>query len=143
MICSSIDGACRKANVRIEHVAIWTRRLEQLKEFYETYFQAAASAKYVNHRTGFESYFLSFSSGARIELMQSPGLADSSGDSRARPTGYAHLALSVGSREEVDRLTAQLDDAGHQVASGPRTTGDGYYESLVLDPDGNRIEITI
>lgn len=129
--------------MRVEHVAIWTRRLEQLKEFYETFFGAKASAKYVNQKTQFESYFLTFSSGARLELMQSPTVADPSADVGVQPAGYAHLAFSVGSREDVDRLTARLDDAGFQVASPPRLTGDGYYECVVLDPDGNRIEITI
>ncbi len=129
--------------MRIEHVAIWTRRIVQLKEFYETYFGAEASSKYVNPETKFESYFLSFSSGARLELMRSPKVADLPDSSEAQPTGYAHLAFSVGSREQVERLTARLSAAGYNVASAPRFTGDGYYESVVLDPDGNRVEITI
>jgi len=129
--------------MRIEHVAIWTRRLEQLREFYETFFGASASAKYVNQETRFESYFLTFSSGARLELMQAPKVEDSSGSLGFQRAGYAHLAFSVGSREQVEELTAHLSAAGYQVASAPRFTGDGYYESVVLDPDGNRIEITI
>ena len=129
--------------MRIEHVAIWTRRLTQLKEFYETYFGAEASSKYRNPETKFESYFLSFSSGARLELMQSPQVADSPDSLGAQPAGYAHLAFSVGSKEQVERLTAELSAAGCTVASAPRTTGDGYFESVVLDPDGNRVEITI
>ena len=128
--------------MRIEHVAIWTRRLEQLKEFYETYFSAEASGKYVNPQTRFESYFLSFSSGARLELMQSPQVADLSDSEEAYPIGYAHLAFSVGSKVHVEQLTAELRAAGYTVASAPRTTGDGYFESVVLDPDGNRVEIT-
>jgi lactoylglutathione lyase len=132
-----------KAAMRIEHVAIWTRELEQLKEFYETYFGAEASGKYANPETGFESYFLSFSSGARLELMRSPAVVDLPENSGGQPAGYAHLAFSVGSNERVERLTAELSAAGYRVASPPRTTGDGYFESVVLDPDGNRVEITV
>jgi lactoylglutathione lyase len=129
--------------MRIEHVAIWTKELEQLRAFYEAYFGAEASSKYRNPRTGFESYFLRFSSGARLELMCSPAVADLPDSPGGQPVGYSHLAFSVGSRERVDGLTAELREAGHSVASAPRTTGDGYYESVVLDPDGNRVEITI
>ena len=129
--------------MKIEHVAIWTRNLEQLKAFYATYFGAAASSKYRNPRTGFESYFLTFSSGARLELMHSPAVTDMPDSPGVQPVGYAHLAFSVGSRERVDGLTVELRKAGYAVASAPRTTGDGYYESVVLDPDGNRVEITI
>lgn len=128
--------------MRIEHVAIWTRRLEQLKEFYERYFGAEASNKYLNPETRFESYFLSFSSGARLELMQSPKVADLPDSGEAPTTGYAHLAFSVGSKEQVVQLTAELGAAGFTVANAPRTTGDGYFESVVLDPDANRVEIT-
>lgn len=129
--------------MRIEHVAIWTGRLERLKEFYETYFGAEASSKYVNRDKKFESYFLDFATGARLELMQSPGVADLSDSLVVHPAGYAHLAFSVGSKEQVEGLTTQLSTDGYQVVSPPRFTGDGYYESMVLDPDGNRIEITI
>jgi lactoylglutathione lyase len=129
--------------MRIEHVAIWTPRLEQLKEFYETYFGAEASAKYVNPVSQFESYFLIFSSGARLELMRSPNVVDSSDRMGVQPSGYAHLAIAVGSGERVDELTARLSAAGYRVAIDPRFTGDGYYESVVFDPDGNRIEITV
>lgn len=129
--------------MRIEHVAIWTRDLEQLKAFYETCFGAAASTKYMNPQTGFESYFLSFSSGARLELMRSPEVAEVAASLGSQPVGLAHLAFSVGSKERVESLTAELRAAGLTVVSGPRTTGDGYYESLILDPDGNRVEITI
>ena len=128
--------------MRIEHVALWTKELDQLRAFYETHFEAAAGAKYVNPRTGFESYFLNFSSGARLELMRSPEVADVTGSPGIQPVGYSHLAFSVGSKERVDGLTAELRASGYTVASAPRTTGDGYYESVVLDPDGNRVEIT-
>ena len=127
----------------IEHVAIWTKNLEQLKTFYETYFQAKAGEKYVNARTQFESYFLSFSSGTRLELMRMPTIQESTRDITTQFTGYIHLAFSVGTEERVDALTAKLQQDGYHVVSDPRYTGDGYYESCILDPDGNRIEITI
>jgi lactoylglutathione lyase len=129
--------------MRIEHVAIWTRRLEQLRAFYETFFGAEASAKYVNQETQFESYFLTLSSGARLELMRSPAVSNPSASMGVQPAGYAHVAFSVGSREQVETLTAHLRAAGYEVARAPRFAGDGYYESVVLDPDGNQIEITI
>ncbi len=129
--------------MRIEHIAIWTRKLEQLREFYETYFGAEASSKYVNRDKKFESYFLSFSAGARLELMQSPRVADPSDSLEVQTAGYAHLAFSAGSKEQVESLTTQLSTDGYKVVSTPRLTGDEYYESVVLDPEGNRIEITI
>jgi lactoylglutathione lyase len=129
--------------MHIEHVAIWTRNLEQLKAFYETYFQARASDRYVNPGKQFESYFLTFSSGARLELMRRPTVPESLDDVETQFTGYIHLAFSVGSQEQVDALTAQLQEDGYRVVDGPRRTGDGYYESCVLDPDGNRVEITV
>ena len=129
--------------MHIEHVAIWTKNLEALKTFYEIYFQAQAGAKYINPKKGFESYFLSFSSGARLELMQMPTIPASRDDIETQFTGIIHLAFSVGSAARVDALTAQLKTDGYRVVDGPRHTGDGYYESGLLDPDGNRIEITI
>lgn len=130
--------------MRIEHVAIWTRNLELLKSFYEAYFQARAGDKYVNRVKQFESYFLTFpSGGARLELMKMPVIPESRNDPQTQFTGYIHLAFSQGSREGVDALTARLQEDGFRVVDGPRHTGDGYYESCVLDPDGNRVEITI
>jgi lactoylglutathione lyase len=129
--------------VQIEHVAIWTRNLEQLKTFYETYFQAVAGKKYSNPARQYESYFLSFASGARLELMQMPTIPLSLNRTEAQFMGYIHLAISVGSQAQVDVLTTQLRQDGYQVVGEPRWTGDGYYESGVLDPDGNRIEITV
>ena len=130
--------------MRIEHVALWTRDLERLRSFYETYFEAKAGPRYVNPGKQFESYFLTFPSGqARIELMYSPAVCQSQTDPTIQFAGYTHLALSVGSRERVDALTARLAEDGFQVIDGPRHTGDGYYESSILDPDGNRIEITV
>jgi len=127
--------------MRIEHVAVWTDSLERLKAFYVKYFGAAAGNKYSNPAKGFESYFLSFSGGARLELMSlAAGLtAGAAGD--APRAGLAHLAISAGDRETVVKLTAALGRDGFTVLSAPRQTGDGYFESLVLDPDGNRVEI--
>jgi lactoylglutathione lyase len=127
----------------IEHVALWTKDLERLKVFYETYFQAKAGEKYINPSQHFESYFLSFSSGARLELMHRPTVSAAVNDGETQFIGYSHLAFSVGSKEQVDALTSRLRSDGYQVIGGPRTTGDGYYESTILDPDGNRIEITV
>lgn len=128
--------------MKIEHVAIWCRNLEKLREFYESHFGAKASRIYKNEAKGFESYFLDFESGARLELMRSPSIPGTTNDPYKQFTGLIHLAISVGSEERVDRLTATLAQAGHPVVDGPRRTGDGYYESVVLDPENNRIEIT-
>ncbi|MBN1217411.1 MAG: VOC family protein [Anaerolineae bacterium] len=127
----------------IEHVAVWTKNLEQLKTFYETYFQASVGKKYLNPNKQFESYFLTFTSGARLELMYRPTIPPSLDDVEKQFTGYIHLAIAVGSEAKVDDLTAWLQEDGFRVIDGPRHTGDGYYESCVLDPDGNRIEITV
>ncbi len=126
---------------RIEHAALWTRDLEALRAFYERYFGGKAGERYTNPRTGFSSYFVAFEAGARLEIMTAPdvGVASRKGDT----IGLAHLAFSVGSAAAVDALTETLRAAGCTVAGEPRRTGDGYYESVILDPDGNRIEITI
>ena len=125
--------------MHIDHVAIWTRDLDRLKEFYETYFLASVGPRYVNSKKQFESIFLSFESGIRLELMQMPTVVETTGAF----SGYSHLAISVGTKEDVDTLTARLKADGYRVIDGPRWTGDGYYESSVLDCDGNPIEITI
>ena len=129
--------------MRIEHIAIWTPDLERLRQFYETYFEGRANTKYVNPRKQFESYFLTFADGARLELMQMSAVPTSTNDVELQFTGYIHVAFSVGSREAVDALTDRLQADGYPILDGPHTTGDGYYESTTLDPDGNRIEITI
>lgn len=130
-----------KTEVKIDHVAIWTPDIERLKAFYEMHFGARAGPKYVNRARQFESYFLSFESDARLEIMQMPSITPAT--DAGRPVhGYAHLAISVGSEARVDEMTSRLRESGYEILSGPRRTGDGYYESVVADPDGNPIEIT-
>ncbi len=129
--------------MKIEHVAIWTRDLEQLRQFYTTYFGGKAGAKYHNPHTQFESYFLTFETGARLEIMHMPTIPVSQNDVQKQFTGLIHLAFAVGSEDEVNQLTERLRADGFPILDGPRRTGDGYYESVTLDPDGNRIEITI
>lgn len=129
--------------MRIEHVAIWTNDLERLKDFYKIYFKGVSGEKYINTAKNFESYFLTFESGSRLELMKMPTIPETKNDPLKQFTGIIHLAFSVGSKEKVDQLTEKLKLDGFSVLDGPRTTGDGYYESTVLDPDGNRIEITV
>ncbi len=130
--------------MKIDHIAIWTTKLEELKAFYIDYFSANAGEKYVNEKRAFESYFLTFpSGGVRLEIMQMPTVEQFPPDKGVPFTGYHHLAMSVGSKEKVDHLTSQLKKDGYRVLGGPRTTGDGYYESVILDPDGNCVEITI
>ena len=127
--------------MKIEHIAVWSGNIEALKTFYTTYFGATAGKKYVNPVKNFASYFLTFTEGCRLEVMQIPGLKENG--EKAGITGLAHFAISVGSRETVLELTGRLRKDGYPVASEPRTTGDGYFESVVLDPDGNQVEITI
>lgn len=129
--------------MKIEHIAIWSKDIELLKEFYQKYFGASSNQKYINSKKGFESYFLSFESGARLELMQMPTIPNTADDPYKQFTGLVHFAISVGSSAKVDSLTNQLATDGYQILDGPRKTGDGYYESIVLDPEQNRIEITI
>lgn len=124
---------------RLEHAAVWTHDLERLRAFYATYFEGQAGARYVNAAKGLETYFVSFAGGARLELMRRPDL---SAPAAGPAVGLAHLAFAVGDPAAVDALTERLRVAGVAVVDGPRRTGDGYYESVVLDPDGNRVEIT-
>ena len=128
--------------MKIEHIALWTHQLEALRAFYCAYFDAVSGEKYTNPRTGFESYFLSFESGARLELMCRADIPPTQTDPHRQATGLTHLAFSCGGRDRVDALTERLRGAGYSVVGEPRVTGDGYYESIILDPDGNRIEIT-
>lgn len=127
--------------MKIEHIALWTNDLENMKSFYMKYFHAIANNKYTNHQKQFESYFLSFESGARLELMRKPEYA--SREASLNHLGYAHLAFSVGSKDKVIQLTETLKNDGYTVQSEPRTTGDGYFESCILDPEGNLVEITV
>jgi lactoylglutathione lyase len=126
-------------NVRIEHMALWVRDLDGVADFYTKFFGARAGALYRNPARGFASRFLEFASGARLEIMTRTGL-DTRGDGER--LGYAHLALAVGDEAAVDRLAKALAAANVPVVDGPRRTGDGYYECVVLDPEGNRLEIT-
>ena len=127
--------------MKIEHAAMYVNDLERVRDFFVRYFDAVSNDGYHNIKTGFRSYFLSFSDGARLEIMNRPNMSD--GDKDVMHTGYIHLAFSTGSREKVDKLTKKLKDDGYEILSGPRTTGDGYYESCVLGPEGNQIEITV
>ena len=129
--------------MKIEHIAIWAKDIEKLKSFYENYFQVSVGLKYFNAKKNFESYFLNFDSGCRLEIMQMPGIPESKNDALQQFTGIIHFAISVDSKEIVNMLTERLRHDGYEIVGEPRTTGDGYYESVVLDPEGNRIEITI
>ena len=115
--------------------------LERAKNFFETYFEATSNEMYHNTKTDFKSYFLSFEDGARLELMNSPVMRDE--EKNIARTGFIHVAFSVGSKEKVDAITSRLKQDGYSVVSGPRTTDDGYYESCVVDLEGNQIEITV
>lgn len=124
--------------MRIHHIAIWTFRLEEMKEFYIRYFQGTSNEKYVNPKKGFESYFIRFDDGAELELMSRADVQNVPIEENRR--GLTHFAFLIDSKEEVLRLTEELRAKGYTVAGEPRTSGDGYFESVVLDPDGNRVE---
>lgn len=126
--------------MRIEHVAMYINDLEREKEFFETYFDAKAGEKCVHEEIGFSSYFLEFRDGARLELMHNTEMDDA--EKNRKRTGFIHIAFTVGGKEDVENLTEKLENDGYEVISAPRTTGDGYYESCILDPEGNQIEIT-
>lgn len=127
--------------MRIEHVAMYVNDLEEAKSFFESYLGAAANDGYHNVKTDFRSYFLTFDDGARLEIMNRPGMDDP--EKTLNRTGLIHIAFSVGSKEKVDELTRLLESDGYEVISGPRTTGDGYYESCVVSIEGNQIEIMV
>ena len=126
--------------MKIEHVAMYVNDLEKARDFFVKYFGAKSGAGYHNPKKQFRSYFLSFGGEARLEIMNKADQVD--GDKNLAATGFIHVAFSVGSKAAVDDLTAQLKSDGYEVISGPRTTGDGYYESCILDFEGNQIEIT-
>jgi lactoylglutathione lyase len=127
----------------LEHAAIWTNDLEKLRAYYCTYFGAIANNKYTNETKSFSSYFLSFESGARLEIMAMQGIPANTNDTiKSQHLGIIHLAFGVGTMEEVDAKAKELQAAGFRILSGPRKTGDGYYEFETLDPDNNRLEVT-
>lgn len=127
--------------MRIDHAALYVRDLEGARAFFERYLGGVAGARYHNPTTDFRSYFLSFDGGARLEIMTRPDMATP--EHGLAETGYTHLAFGLGSAEAVDELTARLAADGYEVLSGPRTTGDGYYESCVAGFEGNQIELTV
>jgi len=127
--------------MRIHHIAIWTPDLERLRDFYTRHFSARCGEKYENPVKGYASYFLYFDDGASIEIMQRGDIPATPLPPGQRAGGYTHLSLAVGSEVEVDRLAAHLASEGYHLVDGPRRTGDGYYETVVLDPDGNQVEI--
>lgn len=127
--------------MKIVHVAIWVKDIESMRKFYETYFGAQAGDRYENTNRGFTSYFLTFPGGeGRVELMQQPTVTYKPEEV---PLGWAHLAISVGNEKAVNSLTTTIAEDGYVVIGEPRWTGDGYYESVIADPEGNLIEITI
>ena len=127
--------------MKIEHIAMYVNDLESVRDFFVKYFGTVCNDGYYNSKTGFRSYFLLFDDGARLEIMNNPQMEDEV-KSPVR-TGYIHIAFSVGSKEKVDFLTRQMQEDGYEVVSGPRTTGDGYYESCIIGIEGNQIEITV
>ena len=126
--------------MKIEHIAMYVKDIEAAREFFVKYLGGTSNDGYHNNTTDFQSYFISFDDGARLELMTRPELADL--EKTLNRTGYIHIAFSVGSKEAVDTLTDRLKEDGYEVVSGPRTTGDGYYESCIAIIEGNQIEIT-
>mgnify|MGYP002477518447 FL=1 len=129
-------------DMKLEHIAIWTKDLEKMQHFYVKYFSAKSNAKYENQKKGFSSYFLTFTEGARLELMQMNVIPESKNDSYLQAVGLTHIAFALESDEQVDQMTQRFELDGYEVIDGPRRTGDGYYESVILDPEGNRLEIT-
>ena len=126
--------------MRIEHIAMYVNELEKTRDYFIKYFNAKSNELYHNQTTDFRSYFLSFEDGARLEIMHKPNMNDC--EKQLTRTGYIHIAFSLGSKEAVNELTDRLKNDGYTVVSGPRTTGDGYYESCIIGIEGNQIEIT-
>lgn len=127
--------------MHIDHIAMYVNDLEEAREFFVKYFHAVSDGEYHNKTTGFRSYFLNFHNGARLEIMKKPVMED--GEKTLTHTGYIHIAFSLGSRKTVDELTEKMRRDGYSVISGPRMTGDGYYESCIIGFEGNQIELTI
>ena len=129
--------------MKIEHLAIWTKQLENLKDYYTKYYDGTANDGYFNPNKNFRSYFIAFSSGARLELMSKTGIPENKNDvAGEQHLGLIHFAFEAGSMQAVDSKAIELQGAGFEILSGPRKTGDGYYEFETLDPDNNRIEVT-
>ena len=126
--------------MHIEHIAMYVNDIESTKDFFVKYFNATANEGYHNQTTNFRSYFLSFDDGARLEIMNKPIMEDD--EKTLTRTGYIHIAFSMGSKEAVNELTERLKNDGFHIISGPRTTGDGYYESCIIGIEGNQIELT-
>ena len=127
--------------MKIEHAAMYVNDLEAARDFFVNYLGGKANDGYHNKTTGFRSYFISFEGGARLEIMNKPQLDDA--EKSINRTGYAHIAFSAGNKDAVDKLTQRLKADGFEVLSGPRTTGDGYYESCIIGIEDNQIEITV
>lgn len=127
--------------MKLEHIAIWVKDLEKMKDFYLQFFDLRSNEKYYNPKKKFSSYFLSFEEGARIELMHKPEISEFIEKSNLK-LGLTHFAISVGSKENVGLITEKIRKDGYKITGEPRTTGDGYYESVIADPEGNQIEIT-
>ena len=125
--------------MKINHIALYVNDLEKMKAFYEKYFNAKSNEMYHNQKTGLKTYFLEFNNGCRVEIMTKENLNDTKKE--INNTGYIHVAFSVGSKETVNELTKQIENDGYRIISQPRTTGDGYYESCIVDPENNQIEI--
>lgn len=127
--------------MKIEHIAMYVNDLEKARKFFVQYLGAVSNEGYYNIKTEFRSYFLSFDTGARLEIMNKPSMEDL--EKTFNRTGFIHIAFSVGSKEKVNELTARLKADGYEVLSAPRTTGDGYYESCIVGIEGNQIELTV
>ncbi len=125
----------------IDHIAMYVNELEKNRDFFIKYFNAVSNDGYYNKKTGFRSFLLTFDDGAKLEIMNHPEQQDFV--KNIRQTGYIHIAFSVGSKEKVNELTEMLKNNGYEILSGPRTTGDGYYESCIVAMEGNQIEITV
>ena len=127
--------------MKIDHVAMYVSDLEKARDFFIKYLEGVSNSGYHNEKTGFRSYFISFDDGSRLEIMNKPGMSVPAKE--LNRTGYAHVAFSVGSKEKVNELTARMKSDGYEIISGPRTTGDGYYESCVIAIESNQIELTV
>ncbi len=125
----------------IDHVAIYVNDLEAAKDFFIKYFSAVSGEIYRNEKTGFSSYFLGFENGAKLEIMNRPEIEKT--EKPIYKSGYTHLAFSLGSKSAVDELTKKLENDGFEIISGPRITGDGFYESAFIGIEGNIIELTV